>query len=278
MAFASFCIHLLARSYSGILLLEYYAARILIFTLNAQLNAETPFVLQFCSKRTTVVIFGNFTSFSDFWRTGIFVDNAQAWWPGGWSRDGRPNWWRVSQVSKKTDETVVRQEWEKERRQWIATGRKDCESISIVHIPTLGTYYLQYILYNPLWTMIQVSCSWRYFLKILRWQPVMPLTRNSIPLRAQADAAELFYKMDLDNTGWSFLQHKPTTQLKWLSIESFFIEGQDLLNFLQWIDGTLWTFSRWCDEDQADNQSLYRQSSNFATPRSSKPQSLEVTV
>jgi len=32
--------------------------------------------------------------------TGIFVDNAQ--------------------VSKKTDETVVRQEWEKERRQWIA--------------------------------------------------------------------------------------------------------------------------------------------------------------
>ncbi|CAK9016732.1 Sodium channel protein 60E (Drosophila ion channel 60) (Drosophila sodium channel 1) (Protein smell-impaired 60E) (Sodium channel 2) (DmNav2) [Durusdinium trenchii] len=32
--------------------------------------------------------------------TGIFVDNAQA--------------------SKKTDETVVRQEWEKERRQWIA--------------------------------------------------------------------------------------------------------------------------------------------------------------
>ena len=32
--------------------------------------------------------------------TGIFVDNAQ--------------------VSKKTDETVVRQEWEKERRQWLA--------------------------------------------------------------------------------------------------------------------------------------------------------------
>lgn len=49
-------------------------------------------------------------------------------------------------MSKKTDETVVRQEWEKERRQWIATGRKDCESISIVHIPTLGTYYL-HILY-----------------------------------------------------------------------------------------------------------------------------------
>jgi len=58
--------------------------------------------------------------------TGIFVDNAQ--------------------VSKKTDETVVRQEWEKERRQWIA------------------------------------------------------------------DAAELFYKMDLDNTG-DVTKTKLTTSL-----------------------------------------------------------------